>query len=1105
LFFLTHFSAASILSTEGYFVTGSGVEDVLLSEKKTANSKNIDLNKVSYNDSFYSNLNNLYVGEEKKVQVNSIYPIFSNNGKALVILNSNSSLINDKFEFFETYENSTVTGGKLYNYGDSEQADYENYLFLQLSNLTYVNLYEIKLETLTNEFIIPVNSIINFNEGYLKYYSYDSDGVLVYSIVDGIDLTSVVTMGDDYFSYKHLLLKFDKISDEEETADDIGTTDPDQKEDYIIEGSDNNIYAGSGGSSSSEYVYVKPKVTADNFVANVYSTTSKIHISDPSGVIVGGINFQFKIGDKIFIRKTFINSGKIEITGLVPNTEFTIVGSYKYYNEENKKIEATFFEQKITTLGVDQLDPIDLEYVNGAVYSNKLEVNDIRISSDLSSETIKGVNKGTIVINDDVYSLSSANVQNLINGKTVTYTSPAKITSNQTIYYSFKLLDAYGNEIKVNQSSGVSRTSKESPTATVKIISTAVNSTSLSITLKNEDNVNINSYRYLVYSKDGVIVYEDNLSSKKTTEEITLNSLDPNSTYTVKVVGTFDIEDGNGVVKDAEIGEGKFTSLPLSSLGYVRAISEVNELTYNSVTISTHIDLDNVSSILLELLSSMTINLTDGDGNVIYTSKYTGSDLEAIKIGEDFVITVTQGTVTENISVLDSLKSIKTKRRSASIEIQNQFVNSEMIDYDVRVVDLDNAIESDRVLLEVRTLAGKLVSMDSLEINGDYERKSYTKLDADQTYVFTYKAEEYNIGYDNSTYESDYVLKTINIVTSEGISGSLQLTQLLRQIDGTNLFNIEDYDRIRKEGYIGTKEYDIKNNIVTFGAKNGYVNFSYYMPEAYQKKITVSFYARYNSSSPNKAEVYIGKSTGQNKDYQLKNINDSWQYFSFTFTTTTYYVGFVINETANQNKKTIVDFKDIMIQYEDSNGLALTDSDVSVSSTGYKFTDAVMISGDSNVPNNPDNQNNTVGNSGNGYAKIVNLSTGKTTGFSYTGSSQSYTVPNDGEYKIELWGAAGGSSLLDGGTRSPVYIYRCYTGHCSGGNGAYTSGQITLKKGEVLYFYVGGKGADGVKRITSLGGYNGGGDGDHDNQDDETSGGGGGATDVRVVGGEWKD
>ena len=127
-------------------------------------------------------------------------------------------------------------------------------------------------------------------------------------------------------------------------------------------------------------------------------------------------------------------------------------------------------------------------------------------------------------------------------------------------------------------------------------------------------------------------------------------------------------------------------------------------------------------------------------------------------------------------------------------------------------------------------------------------------------------------------------------------------------------------------------------------------------------------------------------------------------------------------------------------------------------------------------------------NSGDGKAKITLIDTSETTeselekyksdnnrnwNFVYSsttmfsGKYQRFIVPKDGIYKIDAYGAQGGSGIL------------------SGGLGAYTYGDIYLTKGTVLYIYVGGS------TTTSSGGWNGGGNG--------YTRGGGGATDIRLI------
>lgn len=102
--------------------------------------------------------------------------------------------------------------------------------------------------------------------------------------------------------------------------------------------------------------------------------------------------------------------------------------------------------------------------------------------------------------------------------------------------------------------------------------------------------------------------------------------------------------------------------------------------------------------------------------------------------------------------------------------------------------------------------------------------------------------------------------------------------------------------------------------------------------------------------------------------------------------------------------------------------------------------------------------------------------------YDYTGSVQTFTAPVSGTYKVELWGAQGGGE--------------------KGGMGGYTSGLITLVKGEKLFVNVGQKGPANAT-TTNVGGYNGG--GYSGNNSGAKSYGGGGATDVRLVAGSWND
>ena len=96
----------------------------------------------------------------------------------------------------------------------------------------------------------------------------------------------------------------------------------------------------------------------------------------------------------------------------------------------------------------------------------------------------------------------------------------------------------------------------------------------------------------------------------------------------------------------------------------------------------------------------------------------------------------------------------------------------------------------------------------------------------------------------------------------------------------------------------------------------------------------------------------------------------------------------------------------------------------------------------------------------------------------------------DGTYKIELWGASGGTMDTDN----------------LGGAGGYTKGNIELTSSDSLIVVVGGEGSNDVTSDATLtGGYNGGGHGSYNSTYDFECAGGGGSTDIRLVSEEFND
>ena len=108
--------------------------------------------------------------------------------------------------------------------------------------------------------------------------------------------------------------------------------------------------------------------------------------------------------------------------------------------------------------------------------------------------------------------------------------------------------------------------------------------------------------------------------------------------------------------------------------------------------------------------------------------------------------------------------------------------------------------------------------------------------------------------------------------------------------------------------------------------------------------------------------------------------------------------------------------------------------------------------------------------------------------YDYTGGEQTFVTPTSGRYKIEAWGAQGGSVNL--------------TEALNGGYGGYSVGTINQNKNTTLYIYVGGQGIGATKSGVSLdGGYNGGGNVNGSTTVNHITASGGGATHIALVSG----
>ena len=102
-------------------------------------------------------------------------------------------LISKDFEKVSGYPNISITDGKVYNGNSLERADSKEYIFAKTEEGIYINLKEIKIDTTANEYVIPANSLIVFEENEIKYYRL-ADNILLFNKINDVDYNSQVTI-----------------------------------------------------------------------------------------------------------------------------------------------------------------------------------------------------------------------------------------------------------------------------------------------------------------------------------------------------------------------------------------------------------------------------------------------------------------------------------------------------------------------------------------------------------------------------------------------------------------------------------------------------------------------------------------------------------------------------------------------------------------------------------------------------------------------------------------------------------------------------------------------------------------------------------------------
>ena len=772
------------------------------------------------------------------------------------------------------------------------------------------------IATALNEYEIKEFSNIYFTEDYIAYYEMQDETdmqnwYMQYKRINDIDMDSKIEVNNETMTYKEFLERLEIIQVEENNnnAEIENTVENEIEEpaENIVNESNEEIEQEQNNESNTttnenepieqewqEGMWEKPTVSCTDFESGVYTIRTNLSVTDRAGVISRGVIFEIYLDGRLNRRALATQTGNIEITNLQPDTEFEIRGVFYYYDENGEEQEEEFYTGTVKTKPISALGTIDFSFQNGEIYSNKIELIHLKLNNDLNEEVIKGISRIQVEIGNVAYRLTNDQIDQLKAGEEITYQTSESLTSNSKIKYKITAFDRFGNELKAKNNEGEAITSKQSPRVSITATKQDVTEVILDVTLNNKDNVSLENYRYEITNQSGDIAKEGILGNNGNTrsrvkETLTFNDLDSNGYYQIIIYGDYDLDNGEDIQQNAELGRASFVTRPLASLGYMQVHIDDKEVTQNSMNLGISIDENQTDARLLAILDKVEVVIYDQGKNgddenneqrgtdtkteesEIKRITFTEEQVQRLKTAEevelnldqlnsntiyriDVITTVKQGTVETIVEDKQNLEQLITLKMPAEVQIRNQFVIGTMIDLDIRIEDIDNAVLTDQVRIEVRDKDNKLIDLSEMSTNADYERKTYEDLTPNETYKIIVYAPQYNEGSTDATYEADYILKEIEIVTETGISGNLDLIGLEKTPTGKNLIDMSSkvnwYEKCFGTDYTYGIKYEENTKIFTLGGTIGNNQLNYYNLSKYLgQEITISFKAKTTNST----------------------------------------------------------------------------------------------------------------------------------------------------------------------------------------------------------------------------------------------------------------
>ena len=905
-----------MVENNGFMLSKNELASFLNKEDIARYDNSLKTVEVHENEYIYQMALGRYANEEKEI-VDVEYPLFINEGLSIVNYNDKTNLINKNLRRSMGSSKQVFSYGRMYELNNYEPIDDDNYLLLNYPNGVYINLFDLKIKTNANEYTIPVNSFVYFRSDCINYYERNNNNEFIKRQIVDVDFDSILSFYyesiDEQYDYKYedFLIGLGKLFKEEEEVPVVPGEIIDEKDQIeviddtpIVEPINNKDEDDDSGSEKDpEVAWVKPSVVSTALVSNVYSAKGNITINDPASVIVKAPTFTIVYNGKTYSRKSLFLSGEYIITGLRPESTFDIVGQYTYLDSDMKtRKTVTFFSQQITTKSMEGLEPIEVSFELGDIYSRKIELKNFVITSDIKSETLRGIRSIGFTIDGENYFFSSTKLNTLLNGGTLDKVATTEsLSSNREYDFEITAFDIVGNELKVLNNTGKTRTSKKMPSVVMKVAKNEIDYVILNIDLKNDDDVEVNNYRYVIANTAGKVIKSGLVDSNV----IRIEDLDPNQIFTVKVFGDFDLDDGKGLRKDFELMSTEFTSLPITSLGFLNLSFDIDTISSSDINFKYRINTTKTDLRLIKLVKNIKIEVYNPEeSEVVDTFNITGESLELLKSLEDLDLyiaglesntkyilrissVVQQGETVYNLDCLHNIDYFETYKKRPIIDVEKSFVTNDMIDFDVRVIDEDGAILSSKVRVELRDNTNKLLASKLININDDFERITYKYLKTNSTYNIIFIADEFNETNNNSTFKPRFELARVVKFTEDGILGKIELNSAVRVANGENLADVYSETKwIQTPNYYTIpKTVDDEGNMHIYAKKDA-ASYMYDLSAYRGEYVTVSFKIKAITKFDERLYLgaYVSGTSSTSYSFPLNNIGtEEWKSFSYSF------------------------------------------------------------------------------------------------------------------------------------------------------------------------------------------------------------------------------